>query len=107
MVSDNFIAVAKLADLSLNNSSIAIEVEGRKLLLCNADGQIFCVQNRCTHRNFPLDKGRIRRCAVICPEHGVLFDLRSGVPKGELTKIPLKTFMTRIVDGMIEVNLAL
>ena len=101
MIAD-FFPVATIADLP-NNSSKAITVNGLKLLLCHADGEFFCVQNECTHRAFSLEGGRIRRCMVLCPEHGMPFDLRTGNPKGQLTDKPLRTFETRVVDGQVEV----
>jgi len=105
-MSSNFVPIASLADLAQINSSIAVKQDGIDLLLCNADGQIFCVENRCTHRDFPLAGGRIRRCMVLCPEHGVPFDLRTGAPKGELTKVALRIFPVRIVDGVIEIDMS-
>lgn len=103
-MSDAFVPIANIADLPGTNSSIAVTFGQIELLLCNADGQIFCVENRCSHRDFPLAGGRIRRCMVLCPEHGVPFDLRTGMPRGELTKVPLRTFEIRIVDGVIELE---
>ena len=38
--------------------------------------------------------------------HGVRFDLRDGVPMGQLTREPLPTYELRVVDGMIEVAVA-
>ncbi|GLV26762.1 Rieske (2Fe-2S) protein [Sphingobium sp. Cam5-1] len=101
-MSADFLPVAAAADLP-NNSSKPITVNGLDLLLCHADGEFFCVQNECTHRAFSLAAGRIRRCMVLCPEHGMPFDLRTGNPKGQLTDKPLRTFETRVVDGQVEV----
>lgn len=99
-----FVSIAAMEELP-NNSSKAVTVNGLNLLLCNADGEFFCVENQCTHRAFSLAGGRIRRCMVLCPEHGMPFDLRTGNPKGQLTDKPLRTFETRVVDGQVEVKL--
>lgn len=101
-MSADFFPVAAAADLP-NNSSKAITLNGLSLLLCKADGEFFCVQAECTHRSFSLETGRIRRCMVLCPEHGMPFDLRTGKPKGQLTNKPLRVFETRVVDGQVEV----
>lgn len=89
-----------------DNSAKAITVEGEKLLICKASGNYYAVINNCTHQNAELTGGRIRNCFLSCPLHGVRFDLRTGAPKGELTKVPLKTFEISVNDnGDLEVEL--
>ncbi len=90
------------AELSENKSQ-GIELRSKKVLLCKAGGEVFAVENRCTHQDAELEGGRIRGCFISCPLHGVKFDLRNGAPMGQLTRIPLATYDVRVVDGMIEV----
>ena len=104
-MSKEFVPVLSVSDLA-DNSSVALTVNGIELLVCNADGAFHCVENVCSHRALPLSGGRIRRCAIICPEHGMPFDLATGRPKGQLTDKPLRVFETRVVEGWIEVGLS-
>jgi 3-phenylpropionate/trans-cinnamate dioxygenase ferredoxin subunit len=85
------------------DSSHAVNVAGISLLICNSDGKLFAIQNRCPHQGRPLEGGRVRRGTIACPLHGMRFELGSGKPLGQLTTTPLRTFPTRIVDGVIEV----
>ena len=85
------------------NSSRAVELEGRSILVCNANDEFYAVKNQCTHQASKLEGGRIRNCFISCPLHGVRFDLRDGSPKGELTKTPVETYPVRVVDGFVEV----
>lgn len=101
-MSETYEQVMSLDDLP-PNSSKAVELNGIDVLVCNAKGDIYAVQNLCTHQRAKLEGGRIRNCFISCPLHGVMFDLKTGIPKGQMTNVPLKTFSTRIVDGMIEV----
>lgn len=101
-MSETYEQVMSLEDLP-PNSSKAVELKGTDVLVCNAKGDIYAVQNLCTHQRAKLEGGRIRNCFISCPLHGVMFDLKTGIPKGQMTNVPLKTFSTRIVDGMIEV----
>lgn len=94
------------ADSLPPNSTKAVEIEGRDILVCHAKDEFFAVQNLCTHQAAKLEGGRIRSCFISCPLHGVMFDLRNGVPKGQLTDKPLATFETRIVEGFVEVALS-
>jgi 3-phenylpropionate/trans-cinnamate dioxygenase ferredoxin subunit len=86
-----------------DNDSRAVTINGRKVLICRAGGELYAVENRCTHQEAELEGGRIRGCFISCPLHGVRFDLRSGEPMGQLTRVPLPTFEVRVVDGTIEV----
>jgi 3-phenylpropionate/trans-cinnamate dioxygenase ferredoxin subunit len=90
------------ADLG-DNESRALTLNGRSVLVCRAAGELYAVENRCTHQEAELEGGRIRGCFISCPLHGVRFDLRDGNPIGQLTRVPLPTFEVRLVDGIIEV----
>ena len=88
-----------------NNDSKAVLIDGTKVLVCRANGQVYAVENRCTHQDAELEGGRIRGCFISCPLHGVKFDLRDGMPTGQLTRLPLTTYQVRLIEGMIEVRL--
>jgi len=101
----DYIPVLELQSLASNSSEV-VTVEGREILLCHADGEVFALENRCTHQQAPLSGGRIRRGHVSCPLHGVRFNLRTGEPVGQLTRVPLKTFDVQIDGGMIAVKVS-
>ena len=87
------------------NKSRSVTVEDREILICNAKGEFYGVQDLCTHQRAKLEGGRIRNCFISCPLHGVMFNLQTGVPRGQLTNVPLKTYPVRVVDGYVEVAL--
>lgn len=87
------------------NSSHAIEVAGQSVLLCNSGGTHFAIQNECTHQESPLAGGRVRNGFVSCPLHGVKFELSTGEPYGNLTRVPLKTYTVKDEDGMIVISM--
>ncbi len=104
-MNDGFQVVMECAALS-NGASKAVEVEGHSILVCNSNNEFFAVQNRCTHQNSPLEGGRIRNGLIACPLHGVMFDVRTGCGRGQMGRVPLRTYALRVVDGNIEVSLA-
>jgi 3-phenylpropionate/trans-cinnamate dioxygenase ferredoxin component len=89
--------------LALNSSKV-IELDGESILLCNSGGSHFAIRNQCTHQNSPLAGGRVRNGFISCPLHGVRFDLRTGEPRGALTRVPVQTYSVRDEDGMIIVS---
>lgn len=40
--------------------------------------EYFCIEDLCTHEEYPLSEGKQEDCRVECPLHGSWFDLRSG-----------------------------
>jgi 3-phenylpropionate/trans-cinnamate dioxygenase ferredoxin subunit len=82
-----------------------VTISGSKVLICRAAGELYAVENRCTHQEAELEGGRIRGCFISCPLHGVRFDLRDGTPMGQLTRQALPIYAVRVLDGMIEVAL--
>lgn len=105
-MSDGFQRVISSAELP-SGASKAFEIDGHPVLVGNSAGEFFAVQNRCTHQDAPLEGGRIRNGMIACPRHGVMFDVRTGCGKGQMGRVPLRTYAVRVVDGEIEVALAM
>ena len=69
--------IAAISDVSEGEVRV-VECGGRSLALSNVDGELFAIDNVCTHDGGPLGEGRLRNGRVICPRHGAAFDARSG-----------------------------
>jgi nitrite reductase/ring-hydroxylating ferredoxin subunit len=66
----------------------------------NNGGTLCAAQAKCTHRQGPLNKGKLDGSTVTCPLHGSQFNVCTGeVLRGPATD-PLKTYRV-IVDGGI------
>ena len=100
-----FQAVAHVVDVPANGS-IALELDGVSLLVCNTGDDVVVVENRCSHQDQPLEGGRIRNGYIFCPIHGMRYKLSDGEAVGQLTRVPIKVFETRVVDGEVQVRLA-
>ena len=55
-----------------------VQCGSRSLAVSNVDGDLYAIDNVCTHDNGPLGEGTLRRGRVICPRHGAAFDARTG-----------------------------
>mgnify|MGYP001026423561 FL=1 len=100
----SFIAAFPESELE-NNTSRAIELGGKKVLVCRAGGELYAVENRCSHQEAELTGGRIRGCFISCPLHGVRFNLKDGEPAGQLTRVAITTYPVQITNGVIEISI--
>ncbi|MBB5686709.1 Rieske (2Fe-2S) protein [Sphingobium boeckii] len=102
MSEQQFIAVAQIGEVEPGKAK-RVEAGGRAILLCNSDGQIYAVENLCSHAQEPLECGRIRYGWIACPAHGARFDLETGEPLNPPATDPIAIFPVRIVGETIEI----
>lgn len=69
-----------------------VVVNGRAVLLCNVDGELYALQKNCTHAGVPLGGGRLRGHRLECPLHGAVFDVRSGAVLSPPARKPLDVY---------------
>ena len=67
----------------------------------NVDGELFAIDDTCTHAEESLADGWVEDCAVECPRHASAFDLRTGVPSGPPALTPVRTHLVEVVDGQV------
>jgi 3-phenylpropionate/trans-cinnamate dioxygenase ferredoxin subunit len=72
----------------------------------NCDGQLFAIEDRCSHDDGPLAEGVLdpAACTIECPRHGALFDLKTGKPLTLPAYQPVEAFPVRIDGDMIKLE---
>lgn len=100
--SDAWIDAARVDELQPGQMK-RIEAHGRKMLLCNADGQYFCVDELCSHEDYSLWFGCIKGKTIKCSLHGSHFNLVDGKPLNEPADCPLRTYPVRLLEGSLQV----
>ena len=73
-----------------------VEAAGVPVLLCNVDGELYAIEDVCTHDGGPLDQGDLEGCKIMCPRHGALFDVRTGAALTLPAVVSLETFPVRV-----------
>ncbi|GAA4909197.1 bifunctional 3-phenylpropionate/cinnamic acid dioxygenase ferredoxin subunit [Streptomonospora salina] len=68
------------------------------IALFNADGEIYAVDDTCTHQNASLSEGWLEGCHIECPLHEAAFDLRTGQPTCLPAKRPVRTYAVTVDD---------
>lgn len=95
--------VCTLAELG-PGSRRTVDVDGALVLVVNVAGELFAVEDVCTHDGAPLGDGSVDGTAVVCPRHGARFCLRTGAVLAPPAYAPIATFPLRVSDGVIEVR---
>ncbi|GIW14124.1 MAG: benzene 1,2-dioxygenase [Tepidiforma sp.] len=80
------------------------EAGGRRIAVCNTGDGLYAIDDLCTHDGGPLDQGRLNGKEIECPRHGARFDVTTGRALCLPAVRPVKTYPTRVVDGVIEVD---
>jgi 3-phenylpropionate/trans-cinnamate dioxygenase ferredoxin component len=87
--------IAKRTDVPPGTAK-RVEVDGVEVLLCNCDGNLYAVEDVCTHDGGPLDQGVLEGCVIECPRHGATFDVRTGAALSLPAIEPLPTYRVRV-----------
>lgn len=92
--------VAAKADL-FDGAGIAVTLEGQDIALFSVEGEVFAIDNLCSHGNARLCDGFVEGLHVECPFHQARFSLRDGsVSCGPATE-PVKSWPVRIEGGRV------
>lgn len=83
----------------------AVEIDDdMQLAVFNCEGQIYAIEDVCTHDNGQLSGGEMEGCEVICPRHGARFDIRTGEALTPPAFEPVDTFPVKVDGGRIYVT---
>ena len=90
---------------SMQDGQVAVyEFAERRVALCKASGHFYAIDDVCTHDGGPLDQGHLDGFRIECPRHGAKFDVTTGKAVALPAVRPVKTWATRVVDGIVEIE---
>ena len=98
-----WISVARADELAVGQMK-RIAPAGKPLLLVNAEGGHYCVDELCSHEDYSLWFGCIKGKSIKCSLHGSYFDLATGKPLNEPADSPLATYAVKEEAGEIWVQ---
>ena len=91
-----YISIARLEDLPPGSSKL-VEYGIYRIAVFNLDGDIYALEDMCTHDGGPLATGRIvEGCQVECPRHGARFDIKTGNAMCMPAFMPTPTYEIKI-----------
>ena len=80
------------------------QAAGVRIALANLAGQIYAIEDVCTHDDGPLGEGELRDNVVECPRHGATFDVKTGAALTMPAVAPAKSFETKVESGDVYVK---
>ena len=98
-----FVKAARKSELAENDGTY-VEVEGNRIALFNLDGEIYAIDNTCTHMGGPLSLGLVQKDEVECPWHGSRFDVKTGEVRMFPAKEDVATYQVRVKGDDVEVE---
>ena len=98
-----FVKIARKSRLPENDGTY-VEVEGKQIALFNLGGELYALDNACTHVGGSLSQGRVEEDEVECPWHGSRFDIRTGEVKMFPAREDVATYKVRVTGNDVEVE---
>ena len=100
-----WVRVASLDECQGNGCVHAATADGLELVLVKWEDEVFALEDRCSHQDFPLSEGEVEDGKLECVFHGAKFDIRSGKAVQLPAIKPVKTYPVDVRDGEIFVDI--
>ncbi len=98
------VEIASAEDLG-PGKMMAVEKNGKSILIANVDGEYYAMGNICTHRGCSLSDGTLEGDKVQCPCHASRFNVKTGAVENGPAKDPEPTYPLKIEGGKILADL--
>ena len=102
---DSYIFAARLDEVKPGNTKKVCLPNHSPVLLANVSGNIYAVDDTCTHEDSSLSLGCLRNDKVKCTLHGSWFSVVTGEPTEEPADEPLNTYLVEIRNDEIWIDL--
>lgn len=99
------IDICPLAELAPGEAR-RVAIEPPIAVFHTEDGEVFAIDDTCSHQDASLADGWVEGCWVECPLHASRFSLRTGTVDAPPAKLPVRAHTVAIEDGIIRVQLS-
>ena len=98
-----FKKVANKLDVELGGV-LRVEVNNREISLFNIEGDLYAIDEICSHADGPLSEGYMEGYEIECPFHGARFNIKTGEVTAPPAVVPVDVFEVRLVGDDIEID---
>ena len=89
-----------LEDLQDGEMRVFEDIGDYGIVVCRVDGELYAIEDNCSHADTPLSEGRLRSHNLTCPLHGTSFDVRTGEHSGPPAYEGVPCFKVKVEDGV-------
>lgn len=82
-----------------------VDLGRRRLAVYDTPSGVYASLALCNHGGADLCDGYFDGHIIECPLHQGAFDVRTGAVAGAPATRPMRTFETRVLDGMVQVKI--
>jgi 3-phenylpropionate/trans-cinnamate dioxygenase ferredoxin subunit len=93
-----------LSDLPEEGAKLVV-LDGVPVCLARSQGEVFAINDICTHGAVSLSEGDVEDGTIECWLHGSRFDLRTGAPTGLPATKPVATYPVTVEGDDVFVKL--
>jgi 3-phenylpropionate/trans-cinnamate dioxygenase ferredoxin subunit len=92
-----FVKACALDDVT-DGGALRVMIDGIPVAIVRSAGEVYAIQDVCSHANVALSEGEIEDQTIECWLHGSRFDLVTGRPTGLPATQPVPVYPVKI-DG--------
>ena len=96
----NYFQVISAEDVQ-ENECLALEIDHLPVVLFRLNGEFFATGDVCSHDNGAISDGHLEGYEVVCPRHGVRFDIRDGKVKRLPAAKDIPHYPTKVENGFV------
>ena len=93
---DDFVRVCRLDELPAYGAAAADVYGVIMAIVRTKDGELYAVDDTCTHANVSLSEGELDGHTLECWLHGSRFDIRTGDPSGPPATVPVNVYPVKV-----------
>ncbi|GIS33789.1 MAG: hypothetical protein Ct9H90mP5_02380 [Acidimicrobiaceae bacterium] len=75
MSDDKSHELGNLDDLEEGEMRVFEDIGDYGIVVCRVNGELYALEDNCSHADTPLSEGRLRSHNLTCPLHGTSFDV--------------------------------
>ena len=101
---DMLVELCRKSILSLGELK-QFKINGLEIIAVNLEGNVYCLDGRCTHAGAPLAEGTLDGKVLTCPWHYSQFNITNGeVLRGPAQK-PLRAYRVEEKENIVFIDL--
>ena len=74
------------------------------IVLANVDGDLYALEDQCSHQELPLSDGELDGTDLMCIHHGARFDACTGKNRGLPAVRPVKSYPVEVREDGVYVE---